>query len=117
MTPRAVFPWCESPENPSASSSNLRSADTEPRFGRRELNTVLERDARPGVVCDQEVAVEIDVVEEARDVRAGRDPEPGLDHASQHDAEPESARGVRDPNGLADPSRLGQLDVDAVRAL
>ena len=47
----------------------------------------------------------------------GGDPEPGLDHAAEHHAEPERARGVHHPHRLADPARLRELDVDPVRAL
>ena len=91
--------------------------DTEARLLRRKLDAVDERDARPRVVREQEVAVEVDVVEERRDLRAGRDPEPRLDHAAEHAAEPERARGVHHPHRLADPARLRELDVDPVRAL
>ena len=49
--------------------------------------------------------------------RSRRDPEARLDHAAEHDAEPERAGGVRHPDRLADPARLRQLDVDPVRDL
>src|SRR5207244_11726062 len=91
--------------------------DTEPRLVRWELDAVHERDARPWVVREQEVAVEVDVVEEGRNLRAGGDAEPRLDHAAQHAAEPERTGGVRHPHRLADPARLRELDVDPVRAL
>ena len=83
----------------------------------RHLDAVGERDARPRVVGDQQVPVEVDVVAERRDGAAGGDPEPRLDHAAEHDAEPERARGVRHPDRLADPARLRELDVDPVRDL
>ena len=57
------------------------------------------------------------MVAEARDLRAGRDPEPRLDHAAEHHAEPERPRGVRHPHRLADPARLRELDRDPVRPL
>ena len=57
------------------------------------------------------------MVAERRDGAAGRDPEPGLDHAAEHHAEPERARGVRHPDRLADAARLRELDVDPVRDL
>ena len=44
-------------------------------------------------------------------------PEPGLDHAAEHHAEPERARGGDHAHRFADPARLRQLDVDPVRAL
>ena len=44
-------------------------------------------------------------------------PRPGLDHAAEHDAEPERARCVRHAHRLADAARLRELDVDPVRAL
>ncbi|MGH3019567.1 MAG: hypothetical protein ACRDNR_05325, partial [Gaiellaceae bacterium] len=54
----------------------------------RNLNPVDERDAGPGVVREEQVAVEVEVVAEAPDLCRGGDPEPGLDHAPEHDAEP-----------------------------
>ena len=48
--------------------------------------------------------------------RAGGDPEARLDHAAEHHAEPERTRRVGHAHGLADAARLGELDVDAVRA-
>ena len=42
-------------------------------------------------------------------------PRPRLDHAAEHHAEAERARGVRHPHRLADPARLRELDVDPVR--
>ncbi len=57
------------------------------------------------------------MVAERRDRAAGGDPEAGLDHAAEHHAEPERARRVRHPHGLADPARLRELDVDPVRDL
>ena len=66
---------------------------------------------------EQDVAVQVDVVEEARDLRARGDPEARLDHAAEHAAEPERAGSVHHPNGLTDPARLRELDVDPVRAL
>jgi hypothetical protein len=50
--------------------------DTEPRFLGWKLHAVDERDARPWVVREQEVAVEVDVVEQGRHLRAGGDAEP-----------------------------------------
>ena len=35
----------------------------------------------------------------------------------EHDAEPEGAGDLCDPHGLADPARLGELDVDPVGPL
>src|SRR5262249_28623146 len=96
---------------------SLRSPDTEARFGRGELDAAFEDDTRPRIVPEQEVPVEIDVGEETRDVRSGSDSEAGLDHAAEHDPEPESPRRVNHTDGLAHPAGLRQLDVDAVRAL
>ena len=73
-----------------------------------ELDTVGELDPGPRVVGEQQVPVEVDVVAEARDVRAGGDPEARLDHAAEHDAEPERARRVRHrapPRGCRPTSR------------
>src|SRR6476646_7780331 len=86
MTPRAVLPKCESPDLPSA-RTRYRVPDTESWSVGRKLNTILELDTRPRIVREQEVAVEIDVVAERRDVRAGRDAQPGLDHAAEHHAQ------------------------------
>ena len=82
-----------------------------------KLDAVRELDAGPRIVGEQQVAVEVDVVAEARDLRAGGDPEAGLDHAAEHHPEPERAGGVRHPHRLADPARLRELEVDPVRAL
>src|SRR5881394_1694984 len=112
MTPRAVLPWCASPDLPSARIRSLRGRDTEPGPVRGQLDAVDEVDARPRIVREQQVAVEVDVVHEARDVRARCDPEPRLDHAAEHHPEIERARGVNHAYRLADPARLRQLDVD-----
>ena len=47
----------------------------------------------------------------------GRDAEPGLDHAAEHHVQPERPRRVGHAHRLADAARLGELDVDPVRAL
>src|SRR5580765_861498 len=112
MTPRAVLPKCESPDLPSA-RTRYRVPDTESRSVGRKLNTILELNTRPRIVREQEVAVEIDVVAERRDVRAGCDAEPGLDHAAEHHAQVERACRVRHAHRFADPARLRELDVDA----
>src|SRR5512143_3074521 len=117
MTPRAVLPKCGSADLPSARIRTLRLLDTETWSLRGELDAVDELDARPRVVREQEVAVEVDVVAQARDLRAGRDAEARLDHAAEHDAEPERPRRVRHLDRLADATGLRQLQVDAVRAL
>src|SRR5690348_12516652 len=89
--------------------------DTEPGLLRWKLYAVDEGHARPGVVREQEVAVEVDVVEERRDLRAGGDAEPRLDHAAEHAAEAERASGVHHAHRLADPAGFGELHVDPVR--
>src|SRR2546423_5563636 len=83
---------------------------------RRALHAVDELDAGPRVLGEQQVAVEVDVIHQARDVRAGCDAETGLDHAAEHHAEPERTSGVGHAHRLADAARLCKLDVDAVRA-
>src|SRR5579864_7547878 len=112
--PRMVFPYSGSPDEPSASSRYR--VDTESRFLWWELDAVDERDPRPRVVREQEVAVEVDVVEQRRDLRSGRDAQSRLDHAAEHAAETERAGGVHHPYRFADPARLGELDVDPVGA-
>src|SRR5712691_890864 len=82
-----------------------------------QLDSVDELDARPRILPQQEVTVEVDVVAETRHLAAGGDPEAGLDHAAEHDAQAEGARRVGHPDRLADPARLGELDVDPVREL
>src|SRR6266496_6473072 len=116
MTPRAVLPKCGSPLFPSA-RTRYRVLDTESRGLGWKLDAVDELDARPRVLGEQEVAVEVDVIAEGRHLRARCDAETRLDHAAEHDAEPEGPRRVRHANGLADAARLRELDVDAVRAL
>src|SRR5437763_476712 len=116
MTPRAVFAWCGSCENASARIRYFFS-DTESGFVCRYLDAVDELDAGPGVVRKQEVAVEIDVIAEARHLCGRRNPEPGLDHAAEHDAEDERARRTCHSHRLTDAARLRELDVDAVRTV
>ena len=84
--------------------------DAEAGLVARHLDAVDERRAGQRVLGEQQVAVEVDVVAERRDDAARRDAEPGLDHAAEHHAETERARGVRDPDRLADPARLRELD-------
>ena len=57
-------------------SRSLRGRNAEPRPIGRKLHAVDEVDARPWVVGEEQVPVEVDVIHEARDVRARRDPEP-----------------------------------------
>src|SRR3954451_2692682 len=112
MTPLAVLPKCGSPERPSARTSNLRGCDAKTGSSRRELHAVRERDTGPRVVGEQEVAVEVDVIHQRRDVCAGGDAEPRFDHAAEHDAEPECTRGRDHAHGFANTARLCELDVD-----
>ena len=88
-----------------------------PRARGWKLDAVDEPHARPRIVRDEDVAVEVDVVEQRRDVRAGSDAETGLDHAAEHAAEAERARGMRHAHSLANAARLRELDVDPVRAV
>src|ERR1700750_1073206 len=106
MTPRAVLPKCGSPERPSARTSSLRRRTAEPRPVGWELDAVDEFDAGPRIVGEQEIAVEVDVIHEARDLRAGSDPETRLDHAPEHDAETERTRRMHHAHRLADPACL-----------
>jgi len=68
----------------------------------RPLDSIAELDTRPRVVRKQEVAVEVDVGAEARDLSSCGDAETGLDHAAEHDPEVERARCVRHAYCLAD---------------
>ena len=99
------------------SEHQVPRSDTESRLLRWQLDAVDERHSRPRVVREQEVAVEVDVVEERRDLRARGDAQSRLDHAAEHAAEPERAGGVHHAHRLADPARFRELDVDPVRAL
>src|SRR5262245_10100091 len=94
----------------------MRRSDMDAQAGAvgRLLDAVDEADAGARVVTEQQVAVEIDVVAERSDATAGSDAEPGFDHAPDHHLEPQRPGGVRHPDRLADASRLGELDVDAV---
>src|SRR5262245_2887710 len=98
MTPRIVFPWWTSVEEPSARMRTRRS-DMDPETGPvgELLHAVDEADARARVVPEQQVAVEIDVVAQRRHAAAGGDTETGLDHAADHHLEPERAGRVRHP--------------------
>src|SRR6187401_995040 len=91
--------------------------DSEAGFRRRELDAVHELDAGTGVVREQEVSVEVDVIAEAGDLAGRSNRQARLDHAAEHDSQAERACGVRHPHGLADATRLRELDVDAVRAV
>src|SRR3954468_6457091 len=93
MTPRAVLPKCGSPLFPSA-RTRYRVRDTESRSVGGKLDAVDEIDARPRIVREQEVAVEIDVIAEGRGARARCGAEAGFDHAAEHHPEPEGARRV-----------------------
>src|SRR5438876_11293387 len=116
MTPRAVLPKCGSPDLPSARTRYLM-CDTEPWCVRGKLNAVHELDAGPWVLGEEQVAVEVDVIAEACHRGARGDPEARLDHAAEHHAEPERARGMRHADALPHPAGLCELDVDPVRAL
>ena len=65
-----------------------------------------ELDARPRVVAQQEVPVEVDVVAQARDLRPGSDREARLVHAAEHDSEPQSTGDVGDAD-LHGPAATG----------
>src|SRR5262249_61302690 len=97
--------------------TTLRSRDAEAGTFGGTLDAIGEFNTGPGICREQEVAVEIDVIAEARDLRAGRDPEPGLHHAAEHHTETERACGVDHLEGRADASGLRQLDRHAVRGL
>src|SRR5207247_1446735 len=94
-----------------------RFSDTQPGRVRRKLDAVDELDAGPRVLREQQVAVQVDMVEEARDLRARGDGEARLVHAAEHETEPERAAGVRDPHRLADSSGLRELDRKPMRPL
>ena len=87
-----------------------------PRPGRCESTMRPSSSAEPlgRVVGDEQVAVEVDEVAERRELARRRDAERALDHAAEHDDEPERAGRVHHAHGLADAARLGQLEVDAV---
>src|SRR2546423_12598691 len=93
-----------------------RVPDTESWGRRGKLHAVDELDARARVLREQQVAVEVDVVAQARDLRRGGDSEPRLDHAPEHHAQAEGASGMRHPHRLPNPARFRELDVDPVRA-
>ena len=78
------------------------SADTEPRPLPRGCTPSTNATPGTGIVGEQEVPVEVDVITERGHQAAGGDPEPRLDHAAEHHAEPERARGVGDANRLPD---------------
>src|SRR5262245_64369536 len=94
-----------------------RFSDTQPWGFRGQLDPVDELDTRPRVVAQEQVAVQVDVVAETRDLGAGGDGQARLVHAAEHDAEAQRPRHVRDADGLADPARLRELDVHAVGSL
>src|SRR5262245_58911474 len=91
--------------------------DAEPGVVRGHLHAVDELDPRPRVLGEKKVAVEVDVVAERRDAAPGRDREARLDHAAEHDPEPEGPGSVGHANGFPDASRLCELQVYTVGAL
>src|SRR5579871_2185990 len=97
--------------------SSLRGADAKTDLLGRLLYPANERDARPWIVREEKVPVEVDVIDEARDVGRGSDPESRLDHAAEHDAKAERARGVHHAHRLANTAGLRELDRDSVAAL
>src|SRR5207244_8708465 len=92
--PRAAWPQCGSPECPSARIKSLRGRDTESRPLGGQLHAVAELDTGERVLGEEQIAVEVDVGHEARDVRAGGDAETRLDHAPEHHPEGERRRRV-----------------------
>src|SRR6266542_6579776 len=94
-----------------------RFSDTQPGRVWGKLDAVDELHTGPRVLGQEQVAVEVDVVEEARDLRAGGHRETGFVHAAEHQAEPERAAGVRDPHRLADAAGLREFQGQPVRPL
>ena len=92
----------------------MRRRHPEPRPVARQHPAVVEPQPAEGLVGEQQVAVEVDPVDQRGDLRRGRDSELGLDHAAEHHAQPEGARRVDHPHSLAQAAGLGELDVDAV---
>src|SRR5215203_2224484 len=105
MTPRAVLPKCGSPLRASA-RIRYRILHPEPGLLRRNLHAVYELDSRPRIFREQEVPVEIDVVEQRGDLRTRGNSQARLDHAPEHRAEAERARGVHHPHRLPNAARL-----------
>ena len=83
---------------------------------RRSAARQPSREAEPleRVVGVQQVAVEVDDVDQRRQLRGRGDAQARLVHAAQHHRQAERAGGVDHALRLADAARLGQLDVDAV---
>src|SRR5436190_4176903 len=96
---------------------SIDTSDTEAGLLGGQLYAVDQIHSLPGILGEEQVAVQVDVVAETRDLAGGRDCEARFDHAAQHDAEVERAGRVRDSYGFPDATGLGQLDVDAVGPL
>ena len=96
---------------------SVRSPAAKPDPFRGNLDAVHEHRPRSRVAGEEQVAVQVDVVAERRHRAPGGDAETGLDHATEHHAEPERARRVGHPDRLSDSAGLRELDVDAVRDL
>src|ERR671930_1501408 len=94
-----------------------RFSDTQPGRVGRKLDAVDELDPRPRILREQQVAVEVDVVEQARDLGACRDCQARLVHAAEHHPEAEPAARMDDPDRLADAARLRELDRQTVGPL
>src|SRR5436190_10347369 len=94
-----------------------RFSDTQSGRVGRKLYAVSELDPRPRILGQEQIAVEVDVVEEARNLRSRRDRETRLVHAAEHHSQPERAARVDDAHRLADAAGLRELHGQAVRAL
>src|SRR3954452_16515663 len=97
--------------------SSLRGRDAETCASRGPLDATGEFNTGPRVEREQQVAVQVDVIAEARDLRGGGGPETGLHPAGEDHAQAEGAGRVHHPYGLANAARLRELDRHAVRDL
>ena len=79
------------------------------RAPRRNLHAVAELRPGRGIVGEQQVAVEVDVVAERRHGAARGDAQPRLDHAAEHHAEPERPRRAAIRNASRTPPDFASL--------
>src|ERR1035438_7614812 len=72
----------------SLESSGLRArADPQTVFlgrGGERQNPLLRRDPKIGVISDQDIAINVEIVAQLSKVRGGADQDAALDHAAEH---------------------------------
>ena len=93
----------------------LPSAPPYPALAERQP-TGLVFNPGVGVIADEDIAIEIEVISQRAELGGSRDQDRGLDHAAEHDPQSQGPGEMHHPQGRENPAALHQLDVDAVEA-